>query len=420
MLSPTDDQKTEIVNRILDSPLFQNAPVDQKIMRDLLDANIKRIHLSEDDLKDALFPPKGPKPKRLGKIHSINKRLDEYYGTKGRFEVFRVNVIDNELRFSLHDKNWAAKLWSPYFVADSPSPDEPHFPNVAVVSQPLFFRHGRTYIRDIDINETEGRKDVADQLKIQAEQLIASFHYLSAGECEAVWAISRHFQLNGARLDFQTARREREIENLLTKQRVILIGSSRTSRYIQELQKNEKYPFQLTENAVTCADPNRQKVVTLTDEEQTDKSAYDKYAILIRRYDKDHAVTVIAANHGRCSQGAVGDYLTLSDPMRDFLIRLIDANPERREIPAHFQAIFRVSIAKERGETRILGTKLLGYYIVGQPSSYMLLKDAPAAGAKQASQTPQRLPKAGAPTPLNLAIRRPRPLARSGKSPPRA
>jgi hypothetical protein len=307
---------------------------------------------------------------RIAVFHA-NNLLKRYFNTEGRSEPYRIAILagdgDNRSIDILPNKpppvNYVQRLWEPYFGEKR---------NIILFTEPLFFRKRDelTYIRDVYCNSPASISSLKSRLKI-TDEWVPSYHYVSAGEAMGVLRLVSELSYQSLtkapnsywppasrptgrtrmfNAEFATANRMPTLDRL-GDTNLIVIGSSRTSSVLKELQVGQD--FIMGHRKITLEHRETGEPEAFEDETRDlpDEVHVDKYAVLTRKLDeRGRCVTLVAANHGRAAQGAL-IYLTDQDKLIALFKHTKFGMPD--EVPAHFQVIFKVVVSKLEGEANI-------------------------------------------------------------------
>jgi hypothetical protein len=347
------EQQRGLLRRVLASPQFAHAETLQRILRFLFE-NAKSQDSAPKEYEIAVnavgrrtsFDPKTDAIVRVS-IARIRDRLQEYFEGDGRGEELRLELPKGQyrLRFVRSEKIKQSgedfltdaalrRFWGSY-VCESRE-------NLLLYSELLFFRDDRgNYFRNIYTNEASGdrkllRLNLADG---DWENITPSFHFVSGGEMHAVLSLVQTFQRMHCPLLVKNSRFVSWAN--VQGSNLIVIGNSRTSSFIRQLQGDEK--LVLREDHIE-------------DRETADKSDVYKrsrsvcgslerasdYALITRRTGPaGGAVTLVMANHARAMEGAM-QFLVNEAKVSNLLSRLEFENDSI--LPAHFQVVLRVEM----------------------------------------------------------------------------
>ncbi len=266
----------------------------------------------------------------LQRFAALDKRLPVSFGVQ----------IDGCL--TLEERDGAMKaFWDPYFV---------HCDSVTIVyAESVFFRGGprnRAFIRSMDVNELDALDKLYSECALPAGWVTQNggTQFVPAGDCAAVISLAQSFDRNGLPATIVTApqfhRKPQPGEG------IIVLGSGRTIPWLDQSMRAQAFPYQLASTGIEHL-------------HEPGKSAHDDFTGpivrgLVARYccEKSGAwITLIGANHGRCSEAWVRNVSSSRNITRMFrTFRWDQADP----VPPRFQITFSVRV--DRGE--ILQTSL--------------------------------------------------------------
>ncbi|HEY3940809.1 MAG TPA: hypothetical protein VGL97_25505 [Bryobacteraceae bacterium] len=347
-------QQQALVRRILESRYFSNTVILGRILQFVCentantDRSLKEYEIALEVLqRPESFDPKLDPVVRVS-MKSIRERLHAYFDNEGLHEDVCVSIPKGHYRaqFSRTERSPAApateevrassleRFWRPYLAERS---------NLLLHTEPLFFRDGRgNYIRNLYLNDPSmDSREIADRLGCEADSIQPCFHYLSAGEVHCVFSLMRLFHDLGKNLQIVNSRlsswNETRHSNL------ILIGSTRTNRFMDALQ--EQSDFVLTDEEIRNLSPRENEQNCYRGYRYRDGKLhrFSEYALITRRQGATpgSSVTVIASNHGRAIEG-VGNFLTLGGEIAKLLARMeLDRAPV---LPDRFQVLVRVDM----------------------------------------------------------------------------
>jgi hypothetical protein len=349
-----NSRQQALVRRILESRYFSNTIILGRILQFVCentantDRSLKEYEIALDVLqRPASFDPKLDPVVRVS-MKSIRERLHAYFESEGLHENMCVRIPKGHYcaQFSETERSAAApatkeirggsleRFWQPYMTERS---------NLLLHTEPLFFRDGRgNYIRNLYLNEpSTDPREIADRLGREADSLQPCFHYLSAGEVHCMFSLVRLFHDLGKNLQIINSRlsswNETRHSNL------ILIGSTRTNRFMDTLQ--EQNDFVLLDEEIRNLSPHEGEQSCYRGYRYRDGKLdrFSEYALITRRpgATPGSSVTVIASNHGRAIEGA-GNFLTLGGEITKLLAPM--GLDRTRILPDKFQILVRVDM----------------------------------------------------------------------------
>lgn len=280
-----------------------------------------------------------------------------------RTSVSRVRQgLKGFFKYELAGKKSASRLQIPYrppyrleIVKNEPALDpvetfwDAHFSNASqnliIYTEPLFFwdKEHRCYIRYLNLNDESSSLDV-DRIRRNlpadhpATRLQPCFHYQSSGETQAQRILRKWFEQQ----DDVDVKLSREcVDSEVWKHNIVVLGNSRTNRFLRILQK--ELTFLLQDDKVAVKARGRKRSYELVDLEPSPKEPSERYlyAVLTRRPStvKQRCVTMIAANHGRGIE-KVAETLTLPNAI-DRLYSQLQLD-RTQPLPDRFQLLFRI------------------------------------------------------------------------------
>ena len=347
-------QQQALVRRILESRYFNNTVILGRILQFVCDntadtdRSLKEYEIALEVLqRPESFDPKLDPVVRVS-MKSIRGRLRAYFENEGLHEDMCVSIPKGHYRaqFSRAERlppspateeiraSSVERFWQPYTTERS---------NLLLHTEPLFFRDGRgNYIRNLYLNDPSAYlHEIADRLGCGTDSAQPCFHYLSAGEVHCMFSLMRLFHDLGKNLQIVNSRlsswNETRHSNL------ILIGSTRTNRFMDTLQ--EQSDFVLMDEEIRNLSPREGEQTCYRGYRYRDGKLqrFSEYALITRRRGATPgaSVTVIASNHGRAIEGA-GNFLTLGGEIAN-LLRRMDLD-RASVLPDRFQVLLRVDM----------------------------------------------------------------------------
>jgi hypothetical protein len=215
--------------------------------------------------------------------------------------------------------------------------------NIILHTEPLFFFNPRkrSFTRYLDLNgDSLEAIDVQGDARLRG--LIPCFHYQPSGETYAAQDLANWFV---------SQRRDRPEVKLTRKchddepwgQNLILLGNSRTNRFINRLQALRRdLEIQLDQYSVVNLHPRSSEKKNYEDLNEVAGEGYT-YALVTRCPSRfaGYSATILGANHGRAAQ-KVARYLTSKKSLRELMEKL--EAPPGLPLPKSFQIVFRVEI----------------------------------------------------------------------------
>jgi hypothetical protein len=351
-----DAQQDRLLARIFASRQFSYADSLKRVLQYICEhaSDPKNPSLKEYEIatcalgRPASFDPKVDPVVRVS-MTEIRNRLRTFFAGEGASEPLRLSIPKGQYRavFELAGREGAPpqpvpassnllRFWEPYL---SPSNS-----NLALYTEPLFFRDESraAYIRNLYVNDQNGVAELRRRVpECAVMALDPCYHYLSRGEVNCVFCLSRTFQELGAPLEMRNARvcfwNEIRLSNL------ILLGCARTNTFMDSLQGGSE--IAITEDAIEIANPRGGEQKRYRSRRYLDGKLqrYTDYALISRRpgLSGNTAVTIIAANHGNAVEGA-GQYLSTENHVEELLCRMGLAG--NGLLPPHFEVVMRVEM----------------------------------------------------------------------------
>ncbi|MBI1897708.1 MAG: hypothetical protein HYZ57_16230 [Acidobacteria bacterium] len=348
-----EEERQQLLNRILASREFAHAHILKRILRYLVERSAEATNPAPKEYEIAVqamgrperFDPRTDPIVRVS-VASIRDRLLAYFAGEGQQErlhlsipkgqylaVFTPTGAGQKPADEAHARS-LGRFWKPYLSGQAA--------NVIVYTEPLFFRddHGH-YFRDWYVNDlATGREQLRTRLGLESfGPLHPSFHYLSTGEVHCMLSLSRMFHEMGLPLETRNSRISSW--NELGDSNLILLGSPRTNNFVSTLQGEES--FVVDADRIENRGPVGGEQACYRGRRYLDGNLMrmSEYALVTRRpgLSPGCAVTMIAANHGRAIEGA-GHFLTLEDRVQS----VIETMGLRRasHMPPHFQLLMQV------------------------------------------------------------------------------
>jgi hypothetical protein len=339
----------------------ENPSREEQVLRYLCEH--RSASTSEDELRAALFPAATSNAARVA-IHSLRQHLEDYFrydfgrSSPMRLEIstpYQLRLVPNDLQLDADEKFW-----------DAHARDD-DIKKLIVFTQPLFFwdEKSRSYVRYLCINfdrrlNVRGLAELREQIRrIQgarhpALRQVPCFHYQSCGESRAIGSLRRWFLKKNIEI---TAEVSWESSSNVYDCNSIILGNSRTNRYISEFQS--PLDFLIDDDKIV----NRGKLRkgeqrTYKDSPRTGAPAVAgqfAYAIVSRMSPATgRFVTLIAANNGAATQQAaelVTNKRRLQELFDRWKLRRDDAMPES------FQILLRTPLVNSdtpAGETQVV------------------------------------------------------------------
>jgi hypothetical protein len=360
-VSDTASEQEQLLQRIQASRHFAQSEMLKRILRYLVghSQNPDSPALTEYAIAtDAIGrpPPFDPQEDPIVRVsmHSIRQRLESYFETEGRTELWRLGIpkgryralfVPNERREEELAKKadsrkrvgpWVKRFWKPYFDNERP--------NILVHSEPLFLRDDRgTRIRDVRLNDPQTAPQRIKEIwpELEGWSLLPYYAYLSVGTVYCMLAVIRMFHEAGVAIEPKSPRACTWQE--LRRSNLVLIGSATANPYVDALEGGGS--FVLREDSIACMDPQPGEQARYCDERYMDgKLAMRKeYALLTRRpgLAPGCAVTIMAAIHSKAIEAA-GQFVTSEDQLCKLLESLSRHSAE--VLPDHFQVVIEVDM----------------------------------------------------------------------------
>ena len=369
-----------LLEKIKESPHFAQASSLKRILSYLCEradedgANVpKEYEIAVQALRrPSSFDPKTDPIVRVS-IAAIRLRLQSYFDSEGRNEKLRLEIPKGvyravfsaspirELAPEIVADTMAArnKFWQPYLSGNAS--------NMLVYTDVLFYRDDSgNYLRNIYVNGLAGGADEIRKRAPAAEfrGLKPSYHFMSAGEVQAMLAIIRLFARLKAPLEVRNSRFTSW--NELRSSNLIFLGSSRTNAFVDALQAGNN--FVITADEIRNLEPREGEEASYRGQHQMEgklERAVEP-AVVTRRpgLTPGTAITMISANHGRGVEGAA-QFLTLEN---DVALALEGSRLGRAErLPAHFQWLLRVQMVDFDEE--VISVERISHRIFATPQS---------------------------------------------------
>ncbi|MGA8593835.1 MAG: hypothetical protein WB676_03755 [Bryobacteraceae bacterium] len=347
----TDQQKL-LVKRILESRYFSNAATSGKILQYVCentansDRSLKEYEIALEVLhRPESFDPKFDPVVRVS-MKSVRERLGAYFDNEGHRETIHLRIPKGSYRACFETRREIAapspealqsalkRFWAPYLDGNQS--------NLLLHTDPLFFRDAQdTYVRNLYINDpVSGRRLMAERLNAP-DGLEPCFHYLSAGEVYCMFSLLRLFHDLGIPLRIGNSRLSSW--NEVGHSNLILIGSTRTNRFMDMLQEESDFVLDKHEIRNLSCRSGEQDVYRGCRYCEGKLSRFSEYALITRRPGANprSAVTIIASNHGRAVEGG-GNHLTLESNVNNLLTRMDLDRVDK--LPDNFQILLRVDM----------------------------------------------------------------------------
>ena len=345
-----------LLDRIKESPHFAQASSLQRILGYLCeraDEDASKVPKEYEIAVQALRRPPSFDPKtdpivRVS-IAAVRSRLQAYFDSEGRNESVRLEIPKGVYRavFSTSPVRKAPevvedtlaarnKFWRPYLSGNAS--------NMLVYTDVLFYRDDSgNYLRNIYVNGLAGGvEEIRKRAPAEAFRgLKPSYHFMSAGEVQAMLALIRLFARLKAPLELRNSRFTSW--NELRSSNLIFLGSSRTNVFVDALQAGNN--FVITADEIRNVEPRESEEASYIGQHQMEgklERAVEP-AVVTRRpgLTPGTAITMISANHGRGVEGAA-QFLTLEN---DVALALEGSGLGRSDrLPAHFQWLLRVQM----------------------------------------------------------------------------
>lgn len=290
------------------------------------------------------FDPKTDPIVRVS-IAAIRDRLRSYFENEGSREALRLTIPKGQYRAVFSEA--AAPLppprpstalrcfWKPHLAA-SPG-------NVILSCELLFFRDDcGNFFRNIYVNDmARAPQQMPARMPAWNESLRPTYHFLAAGEVHCIFALLRLFCELGAPVEMRNARFCSWTE--LGDSNLILIGSSRTNRFVDPLQGENC--FVVTEDRIINRDLQPGEEPEYKGRRYLDGKLERlvEYALITRQAGPapGSVVTTITGNHARVMEAAA-QVLSMEERLRPLLERM--NHDPARPLPAHFQILLRVDM----------------------------------------------------------------------------
>jgi len=277
-------------------------------------------------------------------MHDLRKRLAKYFESEGRDLPVKVELPKGQYRLAFTDNlpptsDPIQRFWHAHIASPEPS--------AVIYGEPIFFRDDKdVYLRSETV---ESPREMEHLLGSRRKDLVPSFAFVSSGDMAAVVALMRLFNSYGAKFDVVSARDASP--SVLRHNNLILLGNPRVNEFISRV-RDERESYRVTARGISEGKERRGGPSVYTDAAADDRrGTLIKYALLTRRpgFSDRQSLTLIEANYGRARYG-VADFL--SRPHVGQLLDLL-AREAGASVPHHFQAVFRVIVSKEHGESEI-------------------------------------------------------------------
>jgi hypothetical protein len=349
------ETERRLLERIMESPHFAQASSLKRTLAYLCEradgegSNIpKEYEIAVQALnRPASFDPKTDPIVRVS-IGAVRQRLQAYFESEGREETLRLEIPKGVYRavFSASPARGAApevaettlaarrKFWQPYLSGNAK--------NMLVYTDVLFFRDDSgNYLRNIYVNGLPGGvEEIRKRAPAEAfHGLKPSYHFTSAGEVQSMLALMWLFARLKAPLEVRNSRFTSW--NELRSSNLILLGSSRTSAFVDALQAGNN--FVITADEIRNLEPRDGEEPSYSGQRHMEGKLEkaEEPAVVTRRpgLAPGTVVTMISANHGRGVEGAA-QFLTLENEVAAALES--SGLDNAGKLPAHFQWLLRV------------------------------------------------------------------------------
>jgi hypothetical protein len=218
------------------------------------------------------------------------------------------------------------RFWEPYFNDSDCSLVH------IVYAEHVFFRighEGRTFIRHMDVNDENVTAQIRSKYKLP-RRFQGGPLFVSAGDCSALLELVQQFERNGVRTNIiRFDRRGGWAPG--EKEGVILVGNGRAVPWINEVMEEEGFDLRIESRRIVDRrrknNPNDDFFLPMVK------------GIIARAFASNLGcwITIIAANHGRFSEGSIKCLTSERDLGRLFEARRWDpakAIPKRFAFPA--------------------------------------------------------------------------------------
>lgn len=346
-----------LLQRVLESPHFAQAASLRRTLGYLCERSDDKGEAQPKEYEIAVqalgrhpsFDPKTDPIVRVS-IAAIRQRLHAYFDAEGRAESLRLEIPKGIYRAVFSPvpgggvaacdvqpaQSASRRFWEPYLSGQ--------VRNILVYTDVLFFRDDAgNYLRNIYVNSlAAGAQEICRRAPAEAFQnLKPSYHFVSAGEVQAMLALVRLFARMSAPLDVCNSRFTSW--NELRSSNLILLGSSRTNAFLDALQAGNN--FVITADSIRNLEPREGEEAAYTGQRHMEgklEKALEP-AIVTRRpgLAPGAAVTMIAANHGRGIEGGA-QFLGIDNDLASVL-ESADFGPDE-SLPPHFQLLLRVHL----------------------------------------------------------------------------
>jgi len=276
--------------------------------------------------------------RRRGKKSDLKDSLERFAAVDRNKRMpasFRLKDGAWTLEGTFHDCAMKA-FWEPYFT-------ECESVTIAY-GENVFFRGGkdlRAFVRHMDVNTKEDLEKIHDKcgLPLGWAQMQGGTQFVSAGDCAAIIELARRFECNGVHTDIQTARKflSAGFSRGDEKTGLIVVGNGRTFPWLADRLAKEGFPYRLDDDGIV-------------DTRATGTKHLDNFSpgnhvrgIIARTFSEDLGcwLTIIASNHGRCSEAWV--QYVLSEKNIERLFEKYSWIPDK-SIPNRFQIIVDVPV----------------------------------------------------------------------------
>ena len=375
------EAERRLLERILESPHFAQASSLKRTLAYLCErgdetgANApKEYEIAVQALgRPASFDPKTDPIVRVS-VAAIRQRLQAYFESEGLDEALRLEIPKGMYRAFFSESSsrgevletaettMAArrKFWQPYLSGNAK--------NMLVYTDVLFFRDDSgNYLRNIYVNGLPGGvEEIRKRAPAEAfHGLIPSYHFISAGEVQAMLALIWLFARLKAPLEVRNSRFTSW--NELRSSNLILLGSSRTNAFLDALQAGNN--FVVTADEIRNLAPREGEDAGYRGERHMEGKLERgaEPAVVTRRpgLAPGTVATLISANHGRGVEGAA-QFLTLENDVATALETNGMQNPGK--LPAHFQWLLRVHVVDFDEE--VISVERVGHRIISAAQSF--------------------------------------------------
>jgi hypothetical protein len=373
------EAQRRLLGRIKESPQFAQASSLKRTLSYICERcdedgsnNPKEYEIAVQALgRPTSFDPKTDPIVRVS-VATIRQRLQAYFESEGRDEKLRLDIpkgvyravfsasLAREISLDTSEDTMAARrrFWQPYLAS--------HAGNILVYTDVLFFRDDAgNYLRNIYVNHLPGStEEIRERAPAQGfKNLKPSYHFMSAGEVQAMVALMRLFARLNVPLEVRNSRFTSW--NELRSSNLIFLGSSRTNAFVDSLQTGNN--FVITPDEILNLRPREGEEARYTGQHQMEgklERAVEP-AVVTRRpgLAPGTALTIISANHGRGVEGAA-QFLTLEN---DIALALAASGLGRTEkLPGHFQWLLRVHMVDFDEE--VISVERIGHRVLSSTS----------------------------------------------------